>query len=361
MPCRSPRDEAARLTRIRDDLLLLARSDEDRLSLRPRAAASARCSCAARTRPYRLAEAALECRRSTSRPGTVHHQSDRIRQAVDDLHRQRAAPSPATAVGGRNSPRPAVQPSRSAAPIPGRAFRPSSSRAFEQFRRPGTGPVPRANEGAGLGLAIVQAIAVGRGDQSGSRSPYSSGAVVILRLPGVAVHAEERPADAETFYNLAEPSDPITSSKAGHHRLRGSRTLRLAPSGSPSGSAAPSGFCDPGRVHQARAHGLPGQDLGDRHAGGSQCNSAFEPPIGLMLLVRFARDPQVHRVPGHYRLLAHGGLAVAIIVGGFGLLAILGTAMGAYWRRARPTARPATWRSSIGARWTVTHGCRRRH
>jgi Mn2+/Fe2+ NRAMP family transporter len=54
----------------------------------------------------------------------------------------------------------------------------------------------------------------------------------------------------------------------------------------------------------------------------------FGTPIGLVLLVRLARDPQVMGSQGISRLLAIAGWAVAIIVGGFGLLAILGTAVG---------------------------------
>ena len=53
-------------------------------------------------------------------------------------------------------------------------------------------------------------------------------------------------------------------------------------------------------------------------------------PIGLVILVRLARDPQVMGPRPISRRLAIAGWAVAVIVGGFGLLAVLGTALGTF-------------------------------
>ena len=53
-------------------------------------------------------------------------------------------------------------------------------------------------------------------------------------------------------------------------------------------------------------------------------------PIGLVILVRLARDPEVMGPRPISRRLAVAGWAVAVIVGGFGLLAILGTALGTF-------------------------------
>jgi Mn2+/Fe2+ NRAMP family transporter len=53
-------------------------------------------------------------------------------------------------------------------------------------------------------------------------------------------------------------------------------------------------------------------------------------PIGLVILVRLARDPQVMGPRPISRRLAIAGWCVAVIVGGFGLLAILGTALGTF-------------------------------
>ncbi len=56
----------------------------------------------------------------------------------------------------------------------------------------------------------------------------------------------------------------------------------------------------------------------------------FGAPIGLVILVRLARDPRVMGPRPISRRLAIAGWAVAVIVGGFGLLAILGAALGAF-------------------------------
>jgi Mn2+/Fe2+ NRAMP family transporter len=49
-----------------------------------------------------------------------------------------------------------------------------------------------------------------------------------------------------------------------------------------------------------------------------------------VILVRLARDPSVMGPRPISRRLAIAGWAVAVIVGGFGLLAILGAAVGAF-------------------------------
>ena len=56
----------------------------------------------------------------------------------------------------------------------------------------------------------------------------------------------------------------------------------------------------------------------------------FGTPIGLVILVRLARDPQVMGPQPISRRLALAGWTVTVIVGGFGLLAILGAALGTF-------------------------------
>lgn len=56
----------------------------------------------------------------------------------------------------------------------------------------------------------------------------------------------------------------------------------------------------------------------------------FGTPIGLVLLVRLARDPEIMGSQPISRRLAMAGWAVAFIVGGFGLLAILRAVLGAF-------------------------------
>ena len=55
--------------------------------------------------------------------------------------------------------------------------------AFERFARPDTGRA-RTDGGAGLGLAIVSAIAQAHGGRAGVRNLPGGGAVVTLELPG---------------------------------------------------------------------------------------------------------------------------------------------------------------------------------
>ncbi len=57
--------------------------------------------------------------------------------------------------------------------------------AFERFRRPDTGR-SRDDGGAGLGLAIVQAIAAAHGGKATACNVPGGGAVVGLHLPGAA-------------------------------------------------------------------------------------------------------------------------------------------------------------------------------
>ena len=56
----------------------------------------------------------------------------------------------------------------------------------------------------------------------------------------------------------------------------------------------------------------------------------FGTPIGLVLLVRLARDSRVMGPQTISRKLAIAGWAVAVIVGGFGLLAVIGAAAGMF-------------------------------
>ena len=78
--------EAERLTRLTDDLLLLARSDEDRLSLRLEPTDIRQLlASSAELAASRLAAAGVTCR-VDAQPGTYADlDADRIRQAVDNL------------------------------------------------------------------------------------------------------------------------------------------------------------------------------------------------------------------------------------------------------------------------------------
>ena len=181
---RSAAAEAERLARLTDDLLLLARSDEDRLSLRrQRTDIGELLARSAGLAGSRLATAGIACRIDIRAGTYADVDADRIRQAVDNLvdNALRFAP------GGSAIVLAAVADGadldievRDAGPGFPDGFLPY---AFERFRRPDTGR-SRSDGGAGLGLALVQAIAAAHGGVATARNGPGGGAVVALHLPG---------------------------------------------------------------------------------------------------------------------------------------------------------------------------------
>ena len=175
--------EAERLARLTDDLLLLARSDEDRLSLRlQRTDVGSLLARSAGLAGSRLAAAGLSCRVDVP-PGTCADvDPDRIRQAVDNLigNALRFAPRgsvivlAARAAGGGLD----IEVSDDGPGFPA-GFLPH---AFERFARPDSGR-SRGDGGAGLGLAIVRVIAAAHGGVATAGNKPGGGAVVRLRLP----------------------------------------------------------------------------------------------------------------------------------------------------------------------------------
>jgi signal transduction histidine kinase len=178
--------EADRLARITTDLLLLARSDDDRLSLqlesaelRPLLARSAELA------GPRLAEAGLTGRVDAPAGLRARIDPDWIREAVDNLldNALRFAPrgSVIELVARARGPDLDIEVRDDGPGFPAE-FLPH---AFERFRRPDSGR-SRGEGGAGLGLAIVQAIAVAHGGVAFARNKPGGGAVVGLRLPQAA-------------------------------------------------------------------------------------------------------------------------------------------------------------------------------
>jgi two-component system OmpR family sensor kinase len=176
--------EAERLTRLTDDLLLLARNDEDRLrprlaptEIRPLLVASAALAAS------RLAAAGVTCR-VDAQPGTYADvDADRIRQAVDNLvdNALRFAPGGSVIVlASRADGSDLDIEVRDDGPGFPADFLPD---AFERFRRPDSGR-SRGDGGAGLGLAIVRAIAGAHGGVVTASNRPSGGAVIRLHLPG---------------------------------------------------------------------------------------------------------------------------------------------------------------------------------
>ena len=184
---RNAAGEADRLARITSDLLLLARSDDDRLSLqleptelRPLLARSAELA------QPRLAEAGLSAHVDVPADLRARVDPDWISQAVGNLvgNALRFAPRGSVIVlAARVSGTDIDIEVRDDGPGFPAGFLPH---AFERFRRPG----PSSGDGgAGLGLAIVQAIALAHGGVATARNKPGGGAVVGLHLPNAADQA----------------------------------------------------------------------------------------------------------------------------------------------------------------------------
>jgi signal transduction histidine kinase len=179
----SAAEEAGRLTRITDDLLLLARGDEDKLSLRPERTDIAALLAASAERSGTRARAAGTSFRVDAAAGlTAVVDAGRVRQAVDNLldNALRFAP-PGTQValsaevmGGSL----VIEVGDSGPGFPPE-FLPH---ALERFRRPDHDRA-RSAGGAGLGLAIVQAIALAHGGRAVAGNRPEGGAAVRLEIP----------------------------------------------------------------------------------------------------------------------------------------------------------------------------------
>jgi signal transduction histidine kinase len=178
-------EEAGRLSRLADDLLLLARSDEEQLGLQPDRTnlKSLMERSVARTRGL-SPTADLQCRVDCPEGLCALVDPDRMRQVIDNLldNAIRLAPSGTEIVV---SARPTNRDLIIEVTDSGPGFPPDYlPHAFERFRRPDLGRA-RSTGGAGLGLAIVQAIVVAHGGRATARNRPEGGAAVVLELPDV--------------------------------------------------------------------------------------------------------------------------------------------------------------------------------
>ena len=179
----SAAEEAGRLNRITDDLLLLARSDEDRITLEVEDALvrDLLAGSAERADP-RAAAAGVSLVLDVPAELTARVDSGRIRQAVDNLvdNALRFAPAgAAVGITGRAAGDDLVIEVTDTGPGFPVGY---LAHAFERFSRPDGGRA-RSGGGAGLGLAIVQAIAAAHGGQATASNRPDGGASVLLRLP----------------------------------------------------------------------------------------------------------------------------------------------------------------------------------
>jgi signal transduction histidine kinase len=177
--------EAARLSRITNDLLTLASADERQLAIKPVPTALVSILTSSSEQAARRAAAAGVRLRVSVQPDLMADvDADRIRQAVDNLidNALRFAPreSPIDISAGGDGPDVEIAVADSGPGFPA-DFLPH---AFERFRRPDDGRT-RADGGAGLGLAIVAAIAGAHGGTAIAANRPAGGAVVRLVLPGV--------------------------------------------------------------------------------------------------------------------------------------------------------------------------------
>jgi two-component system OmpR family sensor kinase len=175
--------EADRLTRITDDLLLLARGDEATMSVSPaRTDVALLLARSAERAGARAGAAGVTCRVNVPAGLTAVVDSGRIRQAVDNLidNALRFAPRGTEVdLGAEMAGQELVIEVRDRGP----GFPPSFlPHAFERFARPDLGRARDAG-GAGLGLSIVQAIAHAHGGRAVAGNRDGGGAVVRLEIP----------------------------------------------------------------------------------------------------------------------------------------------------------------------------------
>ncbi len=177
-------EDAARLTRLTNDLLLLSRNDQGQLPLHlePASVSQLLNECSVRA-ASRVGVTGLTLRVDAPPELMADLDSDRIEQALDNLvdNAMRFGPAgteillSARAVGHDL----VLEVSDS-----GPGFPPDFlPHAFERFRRPDASR-SRDDGGAGLGLAIVQAIIVAHGGSSTVANRPDGGASVRLTIPG---------------------------------------------------------------------------------------------------------------------------------------------------------------------------------
>ena len=176
----SAEHEAGRVTRIAEDLLVVARADQGRLPLRlePLDTGELLNAAAARARPVAESTGRELRTESDGLTAAVRADRDRANQAIDNLVANALAHGSGTvrlfaqAAGERVELHVIDE---------GPGFPEDlQARAFERFSR---GEEARSREGSGLGLAIVAAIARAHGGDVGARNLPGGGADVWITLP----------------------------------------------------------------------------------------------------------------------------------------------------------------------------------
>jgi hypothetical protein len=181
-------EETARLARITEQLLFLARSDEDRIP--PRLERTNIKSLLTRSADHaasRASSAGVSCQVQAPAGLAADLDPDRIREAIDNLvdNALRFAPTGTPIVISARAAGPdlVIEVSDSGPGFPAEYL----PHAFERFARPDSGRA-RSDGGAGLGLAIVSAIAHAHGGRATARNRPHGGAVAALEFPSATDH-----------------------------------------------------------------------------------------------------------------------------------------------------------------------------
>ncbi len=182
----SASEETARLRRLTDDLLLLATSDEERLTARTEAVdLGDLLTHAAEQAAQRGTATAVTCQVDVPAGLSVRVDPGQIRRAVDNLidNALRFAPAGSQiVVSARADGQDVAIEVADAGPGFPADYLPH---AFERFSRPDSVRARTAG-GAGLGLSIAMAIAQAHGGVATARNQPPGGAVVRIDLPRAA-------------------------------------------------------------------------------------------------------------------------------------------------------------------------------
>ena len=180
-------EEVARLGRITEQLLFLARSDEDRIAPRlEQASIGSLLTRSAEHAASRATAAGVSCQVQAPAGLVARIDPDRIREAIDNLvdNALRFAPAgtPIVLSARATGPDLVIEVSDRGPGFPAEYL----PHAFERFARPDSGRA-RSAGGAGLGLAIVSAIARAHGGRATAGNQPGGGAVAALVLPGAVL------------------------------------------------------------------------------------------------------------------------------------------------------------------------------
>ncbi|HXR69250.1 HAMP domain-containing sensor histidine kinase [Actinocrinis sp.] len=212
--------EAVRMGVLVEDLLMLARLDQQRPLARDQVhlgALAAESIAGAKARePSRTIELRTE-RPSGGEEPVVIGDETRLRQALDNLLDNALRHTPPTArvsVRVRPSPDGAAKPAEYLLEVadtgPGLSEQ-AAAHVFERFYRadPARSRTANGDRGSGLGLAIVAAITAAHGGTASVHTAPGQGAVFRLSLPAAPSHLE--PAEAGEPAEPNEPDEPDES------------------------------------------------------------------------------------------------------------------------------------------------------